>query len=117
MSIEEILTAAGITHRQGRFAKPPEGTYAVWFDDVELSGADPLPTGSYPVKVRHHSVTVELYESTPDSHAELCLEKAMTDAGLDWDKQDRVWLETEQVYEAAYDLEYTDKRPEILPPL
>lgn len=39
--IEEILTASGIPFRQGRYLNPPSTTYAVYFDDQEVDGADP----------------------------------------------------------------------------
>lgn len=107
--IETILTTAGINHRRNRFIKPPAGTYAVWMDDVRTTGADRLQTGSYTGKVYDHNVTIELYEPDPDDAAEALLESALDDAGLDWQKQDRLWLDTEQVYEAAYDIEYYDK--------
>ena len=99
-----ILTAAGIQARRGRFVKPPQGTYALWFDDVDTDGPDGLPW------ILHHAVTIELYESGPDDAAEKNLEAELTAAGVQWTKQDRVWLQTEQLYQVIYEYDYYEKR-------
>lgn len=101
----EILTAAGITHRRGRFLKPPAGTHAVWTDDIDTDGPDGMPPGIY-----HHSVTVELYEFKPDDAAEASLEAQMSAQGLHWTKQDRYWITSEQMYQVIYEYSYTEKR-------
>ena len=109
--IDEILTAAGVQHRQGRFLKPPDGTYAVYVDDVERDGADPVAVapgvrlpGTY-----HHSGRIELYESKPDDKAEAALEAELDTRGLPWTKEDRYWLQDVQVYQVLYNFEFTTK--------
>ena len=99
-----ILTATGIPARRGRFVKPPQGTYALWFDDVDTDGPDGFPW------ILHHAVTIELYESGSDDEAETDLENELTAAGVQWTKQDRVWLQTEQRYQVIYEYEFYEKR-------
>lgn len=106
--VSELLTAAGIKHRRGRFVKPPAGTYAVWLDDITTDG----PDGMAPLIFRH-DVTVELYEATPDDAAEAAIEAQLSAAGLHWTKQDRYWIQSEQFYQVIYEFYYIEKRRAI----
>ena len=103
--VETILATAGVKHRQNRFARPPAETYAVWMDDIETDGPDGMPPCIFT-----HNVTIELYEYKPDAEAEAAIEAAIGAAGLTWTKQDRYWLETEQLYQTIYDFSYIEKR-------
>lgn len=102
--VNKILAAAGIPYRRGRFIAPKPATYAVYMDDVTTDGADDMPL------VLQHDITVELYEDRPDDAAEAALEAAISAAGLQWTKQDRYWLQTEQLYQLIYDFTYYEKR-------
>ena len=101
--VDSILTAAGVTYRRSRFSKPPTGTYAVYTDDIDTDGPDGLP------RILTHNITVELYEPRPDDDAEAAIEAAITAAGLQWTKQDRYWLQTEQLYQVVYEFDYIEK--------
>ena len=103
--VNEIMTASGVPYRRGRWVghKPP--TYAVYTDDVTSDGAD---AAAFP-RVETHAITVELYEDNPDDGAEKALERAITEAGLPWEKQDRYWLQSEQQYQVIYEFDYTEK--------
>lgn len=102
--VSKILTAAGVKFRRARFPKPPAGTYAVYLDDVTTDGPDGVP------RIYRHDVTVELYEPRPDDTTEAALEAAIADAGLQFTKQDRYWLQTEQLYQVVYEFTYREKR-------
>lgn len=102
--IENILTAAGVQFKRTRFPQPPEGTYAVYMDDVETDGPDGINA------ILRHNVTVELYEPKPDDAAEAAVEDQLDAAGLQWTKQDRYWLQEEQRYQVIYEFTYIEKR-------
>ena len=102
--INEILTAAGLPYRRARFPKPPATTYAVYLDDVTTDGPDGYP------RVLQHDISVELYEAAPDDAAEAAIETALMTTGLQWTKQDRYWLQTEQRYQVIYEFTYFEKR-------
>lgn len=109
--LDEILTAAGLEYKQGRFLRPPAGTYAVYFDDIETDGPDPLE-GTPFAGLRmayHHDVRVELYEAVPDPTAEYALERELDDRGLSWSKEDRYWLDDAKRYQVLYEFSYTSK--------
>ena len=103
--VRTILAAAGIRERGSRFTKPPAGTYAVWFDDIETDGPDGMPP-----RIFTHNVSVELYERKPDNEAVAALEAELTAAGLHWTKQDRFWITSEQMYQTVYEFSYIEKR-------
>ena len=101
--INKIIQAAGLNCRKSRFLKPPAGTYGVYMDDITTDGPDNM-VGWY-----EHSITLELYEPTPDDAIEAAVEAAITAEGLQWTKQDRYWLQTEQQYQVVYEFYYFEK--------
>ena len=103
--VEKILTAAGIRERGSRFTKPPAGTYAVWFDDIDTDGPDGMPPCIFT-----HDVRIELYEPKKDAAAVAALEAELSAAGLKWTKQDRYWITSEQMYQTIYEFTYIEKR-------
>lgn len=102
--VSDILRTAGVNYRKTRFPQPPAGTYAVYMDDVSTDGADGLNL------LRIHDITIELYESMPDDATETAVEAAMDEAGVRWEKQDRLWLPDEQRYQVVYEFTYITKR-------
>ena len=109
--VKEILTAAGVEHRQGRFLRIPENTYAVYFDDVEVDAADRVtpPTSAGLPSIKTHNITVEVYEPKPDDDAEAAIERELNARGLSWRKEDRYWLSEVQRYQVVYEFDYTTK--------
>ena len=106
--IKNILTAAGVEHKQGRFLRMPEGTHAVYFDDLEVETADPVASVKMP-RIYHHTVTVEVYEPAPDDVTERAIEAELDARGLSWSKQDRFWIKDAQRYQTVYEFAYTSK--------
>lgn len=109
--IKDILTAAGVEHEQGRFLRIPDGTHAIYFDDIEVITADrvepPVPGGA--PRIHEHNVTVEVYEPAPDNATEAAIEAELNARGLEWAKQDRYWLKDLQRYQVIYEFSYTSK--------
>jgi hypothetical protein len=103
--VKEIVTAAGIKERGSRFVKPPAGIYAVWHDDIETDGPDNMPP-----LIFKHSVTLEVYEPKKDDAKLAPLERELSARGLHWTKQDRLWIQSEQMYQTIYEFTYIEKR-------
>lgn len=103
--VKEILAAAGIQGRGSRFAKPPKGTYAVWFDDITTDGPDGMPP-----RIFTHDVTLEIYASKKDDAALQALEAQLNARGLHWTRQDWLWIQSEQMYQAIYEFSHIEKR-------
>ena len=110
--IKEILTAAGVKHRQARFPKPPAETYAVYFDDIDTDGADPVTpsTKAGLPRIYQHTTRVEVYEPNPDDKTEAAIEAELDARGIPWSKEDRYWLQEVQRYQVLYEFEITTKR-------
>ena len=102
------MTAAGVKCRRGRLTGQKAPTEAVYLDDVTTEQGPDLFPGA-PLLIRH-DITVELYEDKPDDAAEAAVEAAITAAGLYYTKQDRYWLQSEQMYQVVYDFTYYEKR-------
>lgn len=106
--VKKILTGAGFvenkTFKETRFLKPPRETYAIYLDSCETRGADNINL------LDEHSITVELYEYTPDPEAEKRIEMQLDLFGTEYTKQARYWIQDEQLYQVIYEFDYIEKR-------
>ncbi len=102
--VDEILTNTGIEYNETRFLYPPEGTYAVWFEDVTTRGADSA------LLIRDHSVTIEMYSKKVDKVTETKIEAEMDRLVIPYDKSDRQWLNDEKLFMVVYSFDYIEKR-------
>lgn len=104
--IKTIMQAAGISNRRTRYPSPPATAYAVYTDDVTTDGPDGINA------IYTHDYTVELYTHNPEEAdtAEANMEKALDAAGRVWGKQDRLWLQSEQLYQTVYGFTHIEKR-------
>lgn len=109
--VKKILTGAGLieneTFREARFLRPPRSTYAVYNDSYSRGGGDTTAC------LKRHSVTIELYEYAPDPIAESKIEAQLDEyyplMSDEWEKQDRYWIEEEQLYQVIYSFDYIEK--------
>lgn len=101
--IESILNELNIKNRECRFVNPPRSSYAVWFDSFRSRGADKLNL------IKEHDITVELYEYQPDRETEKLIEDYLDKLGIEYEKQDRYWIENEQIYQVIYEFSHIEK--------
>lgn len=105
--VKKVLTAAGFvegkTFKETRFLKPPATTYAVYFDSFTRRGADGLNL------IKDHDYTIELYSGKPDPKAEANIEASLDAFGLEYEKEDRYWIQEEQLYQVVYSFNYIEK--------
>jgi hypothetical protein len=106
--VKEILTAAGFvenkTFKETRFLQPPKkNTYAIYNRSVNRRGADNLNL------LTDYSVSIELYEYAPDPSSEIAIEQQLDARNLFYQKSERYWIESEQLYQTVYDFDYTTK--------
>lgn len=107
--VEQILEAAGFirnkTYRETRFLKPPANqTYCIYNDTEEIRGHDSANA------IVFHEVNVEMYEYAPDPISEAALETALDQAAMPYIKQNRYWMNDEQLYQIIYEFNYTIKK-------
>ena len=105
--IKQILTLAGFvegkTFKETRFLKAPNTTYAIYLDSFTRRGADALNL------IKEHTYTIELYSYTPDPEAEVKIEKTLDDFGLEYTKDDRYWIQEEQLNQVVYTFDFIEK--------
>lgn len=105
--VKQILTGAGFvegkTFKETRFLKPPTTTYAIYLDSVTRRGADGLNL------ITEHEYTIELYSYKTDRNAEEKIEKMFNTLGIEYEKSERYWLESEQLYEVVYTFDFIEK--------
>lgn len=105
--VKQILSEAGFeegkTFKETRFLKPPKSTYAIYLDSYISRGSDKSNM------LKEHSYTIELYSQTPDPEAEYRIENVLDTMGLEYEKQDRYWIQEEQLYQVSYDFDYIEK--------
>lgn len=105
--VKQVLTGAGFvegkTFKETRFLKPPKTTYAVYMDSFTRRGADALNL------IKDHDYTIELYSYKPDPEAEAKIEASLDSLGLEYDKDDRYWIQEEQLYQVVYTFRFIEK--------
>jgi len=105
--VKKILTGAGFeenkTFRETRFLKPPNSTYAVFMDSFTRRGAD---NHNF---IKDHTYTIELYSYKADPEAEARIEAMLDKLGIAYDKEDRYWIQAEQLYQVVYTFNFVEK--------
>lgn len=101
---DEILTAAGITHKETRFLVPPQETYAVWLKEESVRGPDEKNL------ICVEDFTIELYAKRVDPAAEASIEAELMTRAIQYDKSERIWLASEELFQTVYSYEITRKR-------
>ena len=105
--VKRILTGAGFvegkTFKETRFLNPPKTTYAVFMDSFTRRGADSLNL------IKEHFYTIELYSYKADPTAEAEIEKMFDMLGIEYEKSERYWLDTEQLYQVVYTFNFIEK--------
>ena len=105
--VKQVLIKAGFvegkTFKETRFLNPPKTTYAVYMDAFNGRGADNLNL------IKDHDYTIELYSYKADPTAELNIETAFNELGLEYDKSERYWIDKEQLYQTIYYFNFIEK--------
>ena len=105
--VKEVLTGAGFveneTFKETRFLKPPKSTYAVYFDSFTRRGADSLNL------IKEHDYTIELYSYKADPSSEDKIETMFDNLDIEYDKDERTWINEEQLYQVVYTFSYIEK--------
>lgn len=105
--VKTILTETGFveneTFKETQFINPPDTTYAVFRDSFTRRGADGLNL------IKEHSYTIELYSEFEDPESEARIEAILDKYAIEYDKDDRYWIQSEQLYQVVYTFDYIEK--------
>lgn len=105
--VKKILTEAGFvegeTFEETQFISPPDETYAVYFDSFTRRGADRVNL------LKEHDCTIEIYSDFPDPEAEDHIETILDKYEIEYEKSERLWIQSEQLYQTVYTFGYIEK--------
>lgn len=105
--VKEILTRAGFvenkTFRHSHFKTPPKTSYVTYLDSYTRRGSDDRNL------ITEHTATLELYAYKPDPDSERRIESSLDSFSLPYEKQDCYYIQSEQLYQTVYTLEFTEK--------
>lgn len=105
--VKRVLTGAGFvegkTFKETRFITPPSTTYAVYMDSFTRRGADGLNL------LKIHDYTIEVYSYKADPDAEARIEASLDKLGLEYEKSERYWIDSEQLYQVIYTFNFYEK--------
>lgn len=105
--VKKILTGAGFvedeTFKETRFLDPPDCTYAVYMDSYEGRGPDGLNL------IKDHTYTIELYSTKADPTAEANIEEMLNAYGIEYEKSERYWLNSEQLFQVVFTFDFIEK--------
>lgn len=104
--VDKILKDIGIRYKECQFRKAPPLPYAVWHDSYAAGGADALNN------IINHDITIELYSDTPRTDIEAAIENKMNEMSIKFTKQERYWIESEQLYQTIYEFSFLEKKYE-----
>lgn len=102
MEIKKWLSSVGIRAEEGRSLKPLPFPYVVFFDDYNVRGADLKNF------IREHSVMLELYSENISVETEKKLEALLDTEAFEY-KKNRIWINSERMYETIYEFDYIEK--------
>lgn len=101
--LNKILDPVGIPYNETMFLTPPGSTYAVYHDEIDRRGGDNINLLS------QHDVSIELYEYDVDYEVEALIEEQFDLLGVEYVKQPRTYIASEQLYQVVYDFTYYQK--------
>lgn len=107
MLVDDILQGAGLTqnktYKETRFITPPKETYAIFNQSYERRGADLYNC------LKEYDVTIEIYSLKPDEQMERNIEAEFDKRSIFYTKQERYFIQSEQLYQVIYEFSYLEK--------
>jgi hypothetical protein len=100
--IETWLEATGLKVSEERFLKPPPLPYIVFTEDIDVSGSDNKNC------IVSKDISIELYALKVDHASENLIENLLNEKAISF-RRDRIWLDTEMMFETIYDFNLVEK--------
>lgn len=95
--VADILDKTGIINKETRFIKPPDKTYAVYHRSMHRRGSDERN------RITEEDCTIELYAYEKDCESESLIEAELESRGIEYDRQERIWIDEEHLYQTIYE--------------
>lgn len=101
--VKSMLDRLNIPNKETRFIQPPRSTYVVWFNSQSVGGCDNFNA------ITTHNITIELYEYSIDNKTEKLIEDCLNSIPLEYTKQERTWINNENLFQVIYEFTYIKK--------
>jgi hypothetical protein len=102
LDIKTWLGATGLKVSEERFLKPPPLPYIVFTENKDVSGSDDKNC------IASRDISIELYALKVDHPSEDLIESLLNEKAISF-KRDRLWLDTEMMFETVYDFNLVEK--------
>ena len=102
LDVKSWLEATRLKVSEERFIKPPPLPYIVFTDDTDIGGSDTENN------IADRTISIELYSLNIDYISEALIKNLLNEKVLKY-KNDRIWIDTEQMFESIYDFNFLEK--------
>lgn len=102
IDIKVWVETTGMKTEEERFIKPPPFPYIIYKEDLDVGGADNKNC------IASRDIIVELYSGKIDKVAESLIENLLNVKAIKF-KRNRIWLDSEMMYETIYDFNLIEK--------
>lgn len=102
LDIKLWLEATHLKVSEERFIIPPPLPYLLFMEARDIGGADNRNC------IASRDISIELYSSKVDHASEQLIENLLNEKAMSF-KMDRVWIDTEEMYETIYDFNFVEK--------
>jgi len=102
LDVKLWLEAAQIQVAEERFVNAPPLPYIIFKDGTETSGADSKNC------IASRDISIELYSLKVDHVSEELIENLLNEKSIGY-KRDRIWIDTEGMFETIYDFNFVEK--------
>jgi len=100
--IETWLETTGLKVSEERFLKPPPLPYIIFTDNTGIGGSDSKNC------IADRIISIELYSLAVDHISEALIEALLDEKAIKY-KRDRIWIDTEMMFETIYDFNFVEK--------
>jgi hypothetical protein len=102
LDIKTWLEATGLKVSEERFLKPPPLPNIVFTENKDVSGSDDKNC------IASRDISIELYSLKVDHSSEDSIESLLNEKAISF-KRDRIWIDTEGMFETIYDFNLVEK--------
>jgi hypothetical protein len=102
LDVKTWLESTGLKVSEERFIKPPPLPYIIFTENKDVSGADDRNC------IASRDISIELYALKVDHLSEELIECLLNKMAIGF-KRDRIWLDTEMMFETVYDFTLIEK--------
>ena len=102
LDIKSWLETISTKVAEERFLKPPALPYIIFMESTDITGADSKNC------ISNKDISIELYSTVVDHASETLIENLLNEKSINY-KRDRIWIDTEMMFETIYDFNLVEK--------